>query len=396
MKSKSYVKLGDLVDEITVGWVGTMSNEYVDEGIPFLRSLNVKPYEISFKNMKFISKEFHEKIKKSALHPGDVVVVRTGNAGTASLISDELQIANCSDLVIIRPGEKIDANFLVSYLNSKSGIDNIAGRLVGSVQRHFNIGDAKSLEIPNISIDTQKKISNILTTLKNKIAILENQNRTLEQMAQTVFKSWFVDFDGVTEWDDSELGQIPKGWSVEALDENINFLNGIALQKFRPNNEEFLPAIKIKEMKEGFSDKTEKVGLHINPKYIIKNGDILFSWSGSLELTVWHRGDGALNQHIFKVTSEKYKKWFYYQWVKSHLPEFKRIAEGKVTTMGHIQRYHLAEAKILVPSPKTLEKYNLLFQPLFNQILSNRLESELLTKTRDILLPKLMSGEIRV
>jgi type I restriction enzyme, S subunit len=245
-------------------------------------------------------------------------------------------------------------------------------------------------------LDIQIKIGSFFWKIDKKIENLQNQNHILEQTAQAIFKSWFVDFDGVTEWDDSELGKIPKGWGVEALDENINFLNGIALQKFRPKNNEFLPVIKIKEMKEGFSDKTEKAGLHINPKYIVKNGDVLFSWSGSLELTVWHREDGALNQHIFKVTSEKYKNWFYYQWIKYHLLEFKRIAEGKVTTMGHIQRHHLSEAKILVPLPKTLEKYNSLFQPVFDQILSNRLKSELLTKTRDALLPKLMSGEIRV
>jgi type I restriction enzyme, S subunit len=314
------------------------------------------------------------------------------------MILDNQKVCLGQRTVLIRVNkEKIYPKYLLFFLNSPKVKHELLSNSGGTHVDHLNMKDIRNLKVQiHHSYDEQKIIGNFLFDLNSQIQNLQNQNKILEQMTQAIFKSWFVDFDGVTEFEDSELGKIPKGWSVEALDENINFLNGIALQKFRPNNKEFLPAIKIKEMKEGFSDKTEKVGLHIDPKYIIKNGDILFSWSGSLELTIWHRRDGALNQHIFKVTSEKYKKWFYYQWIKSHLPEFKRIAEGKVTTMGHIQRHHLVEAEILVPSPKTLEKYNSIFQPMFDQILSNRLELELLTKIRDALLPKLMSGEIRV
>jgi len=380
LKSKSYVKLGDVVDEITVGWVGTMSNEYVDEGIPFLRSLNVKPYEISFKNMKFISKEFHEKIKKSALHPGDVVVVRTGNAGIASLISDELQIANCSDLVIIRPGEKIDANFLVSYLNSKSGIDNIAGRLVGSVQRHFNIGDAKSLEIPNTSIDTQKKISDILVTLKNKITILENQNRTLEQMAQAIFQSWFVDFDGVTEFEDSELGKIPKGWNIDILENIFTLEYGWHLPKWNRENGN-VPVY-------GSGGLT---GFH--NKSFVKGPGIIVGRAGKIgKDSIYHSlNDFCPIETTFYVKTQNQTliSYLYY-----FLKELNIIDTG--SSVPNLSRKTVHNLKILIPSKNSIKTFNNIIENIFLKIKITSTQIESLTKTRDALLPKLMSGEIRV
>ena len=320
-----------------------------------------------------------------------IVIGRVGaNCGTINSTKNPSWVTdNC---IVSIPKSETDFNFLYYRLKILK-LNNLA---IGSAQPMLTQDILNSIEIISLTLPQQQKIGKTLYDLDIKIENLQTQNKILEQTAQTIFKSWFVDFDGVTEFEDSKLGQIPKGWEVESLDDNINFLNGLALQNFRPLNEEFLPAIKIKEMNEGISEKTEKVGLHIDPKYIINNGDVLFSWSGSLVLTLWCFGRGALNQHLFKVTSEKYTKWFFYQWTKFHLLEFRRIAAGKTTTMGHIQRHHLHEALILVPPIKILENYNTIFQPIFDQIISNKLEVENLTKTRDALLPKLMSGEIRV
>ena len=154
--------------------------------------------------------------------------------------------------------------------------------------------------------------------------------------------------------------------------------------------------IKIREMKNGFSDNTEKAKNDLDKKYVVENGDVLFSWSGTLELMMWYNEKGALNQHIFKVISEEYEKWFCYEWIRFHLPKFRRIAEGKVTTMGHIQRHHLSEALVLIPLSEVLEKMNIIMNPIFKILLSNNMLIQNLIKIRDILLPKLMSGKIRV
>jgi len=208
-------------------------------------------------------------------------------------------------------------------------------------------------------IDTQTAIAEILSSLDDKIELNNKINQELENLAQILFKQWFIDFEFPNEngepykslggkMVDSELGEIPKGWEVKSLDEIADYLNGLALQKFPAQNEkDYLPVIKIRELRQGITQASDKASTDIPEKYIIQNGDVLFAWSGSPMIDFWTNGEGALNQHLFKVTSEVYPKWFYFYWTKFHLDEFIKIAESKATTMGHIQRKHLTEASSL-------------------------------------------------
>ena len=143
-------------------------------------------------------------------------------------------------------------------------------------------------------------------------------------------------------------------------------------------------------MNSGIDANTDRANTRIDNKYIIKNGDVLFSWSGSLELMIWSGGPGILNQHLFKVTSENYPKWFYYHWIKKHLQAFRTIASGKATTMGHIQRHHITGASVLVPSSDVMEKAEALFAPIFEKITLLRLEKQVLKESREQLLAKLV------
>lgn len=268
----------------------------------------------------------------------------------------------------------------------------------------------------------QQFISSFLGDLDNKIELNRRMNETLEEMAQALFKSWFVGFDPVQakmdgRWQPgqslpglpaelydlfpdrllpSELGEIPKGWQVKSLDEIANFTNGLALQKFPSTGEEYLPVIKIAEMRRGYTKSTGKASSEIDHKYIVEDGDLLFSWSGSLEVVLWTHGRGALNQHLFKVSSVLFPKWFYWGWTKQHLAEFRQIAASKATTMGHIQRHHLKEALVVVPSEDVLTVGDQIIMPFLAQYVTKALESRSLARLRDMLLPKLLSGEIRV
>lgn len=169
------------------------------------------------------------------------------------------------------------------------------------------------------------------------------------------------------------------------------------MQKYPAESElEYLPVIKIRELKNGITDTTDKASINIPEEYVLKDGDVVFSWSGSLEVVIWCFGPGALNQHLFKVTSDHYPKWFYYQWIKYFLPSFQNIAADKAVTMGHIKRGHLTEASVLVPDEKTLSKMNNLMSPIIEMIINNSIESQNLIKMRETLLPRLMSGMIRV
>jgi type I restriction enzyme S subunit len=195
---------------------------------------------------------------------------------------------------------------------------------------------------------------------------------------------------------DSELGEIPKGWQVRGLDEIARFLNGLALQRYPATDGESLPVIKIAQLRSGHTSGADRANLEVPPDYVVDDGDVLFSWSGSLEVVVWAGGKGALNQHLFKVTSEDFPKWFFYLWIRQHLGNFRRIAAAKATTMGHIQRHHLSEAKVVVPPRAFLAAADQHLRPLIDAMLKLIVQSRTLGVLRDELLPKLISGELRV
>ena len=191
------------------------------------------------------------------------------------------------------------------------------------------------------------------------------------------------------------MGKYRRGRKVEPLDRIADFLNGLAMQKHRPKNgEESLPVIKIAELRKGVSAKSDRASASIPEKYIIRDGDFIFSWSGTLLAKFWTEGNGALNQHLFKVTARDHPSWFVASWVWIHLENFQEIAASKATTMGHIQRKHLTDAMIVKPSNEILEKMTALLEPIFVKQIANSLQARTLLELRDTLLPKLISGEI--
>lgn len=263
----------------------------------------------------------------------------------------------------------------------------------------------------------QDAIAELLKALDDRITILRETNGTLEAIAQALFKSWFVDFDpvrakmegrvpeGMDEataalfpdgLDESELGMVPRGWSIRPLDEIANYLNGLALQKFPPTGSGDLPVIKIAQLRKGDTVGADKASRNMKPEYIVQDGDVLFSWSGSLEVEIWCGGEGALNQHLFKVTSTVYPKWFYYLWTRHYLGHFRQVAASKATTMGHIQRAHLSAAKVNVPVLSVFVAANNVMQPIIDSVIENTLQARNLETLRDTLLPRLISGQLRI
>lgn len=272
-------------------------------------------------------------------------------------------------------------------------------RRIGTGQPLLTQGILNNIDIKYPKKEEQKAIAATLSCLDDKIELNNHINKTLEEIAQAIFKSWFVDFEPFQdgEFEDSELGRIPKGWRVESLDNIADFLNGLAMQKYRSKTDDFLPVIKIRELNQGFTDdSSDKASVTIPEQYIINNGDVIFSWSGTLEVKIWTGEKGALNQHLFKVTSKKYEKWFYHLWTLKHLEKFRAIAQDKATTMGHIRRKDLTESKVLIPKDSDMKFLSNILNPIYEKIIKLYLENRTLKEIRDTLLPKLMSGEIRV
>ena len=224
----------------------------------------------------------------------------------------------------------------------------------------------------------------MLSSLDDKIDLLHRQNQTLEAMAQTLFRQWFIE-------------EVREDWEEIPLSSIANFLNGLACQKFPPKNDiDRLPVLKIKDLSSGISENSDWASSDVKPEYIVNAGDVIFAWSASLMVKVWHGEKCILNQHLFKVTSDKYPKWFFYQWCKHHLAEFISISSSHATTMGHIKRGDLDEAMVVVPTLAELERMDTQMIPLFDKQVNNHRQIQTLTQLRDTLLPKLMSGEIRV
>lgn len=308
----------------------------------------------------------------------------------------------CSnDVLCIRANNNVDAEFLYYLLSQDLFFAYVMSGANGSKMPR---GDKQQImnweiEIPSEKED-QRRIASILSSLDRKIELNNKINADLEEMAQAIFKNWFVDFEPFKngKFVDSELGMIPEGWKVGRLTEIASYMNGLAMQKFPPeNNEDSLPVLKIKELGQGFcGTDSDRCSCNIKDECRIHNGDVIFSWSGTLLVDVWCGGDCGLNQHLFKVTSKDYPKWFYYYWTKHHLQEFIHIAKDKAVTMGHIKRGHLEEAMVAIPDNDSMEKAHELFEPILSKMISLRLESSRLSLLRDTLLPRLMSGELEV
>jgi len=334
---------------------------------------------------------------KSRFESGDILfgklrpyfrkVIRPGFSGICS-----------TDIMVVRAKQGIYQGFLFYWMASQEFVDTATRGSEGTKMPRAKWDFLQRIIKPIPPLLEQRAIAAILGALDDKIELNRRMNQTLEAMAQALFKSWFVDFEPFRDqgMQDSPLGSIPREWLTKPLDKIGDFVNGLALQRYPPEDDEYLPVIKIAELRRGVTESSGKASPSIDNAYIVEDGDILFSWSGSLEVCIWCGGRGALNQHLFKVTSPNYPKWFYYHWIKYHLPEFQAIAAGKATTMGHIQRYHLSSAFSAIPPKDILETMDAIMAPVVDRIIHNNLESRTLAALRDTLLPKLLSGEIRV
>ena len=319
--------------------------------------------------------------------------------------------------VTFRSGVNVERRFLFYVLCSADYRSEVLASATGTTVKHTAPSRIEAFRFSLPPKRVRQDIASLLGALDDKIELNNRMNRTLQELASALFKSWVVDFDPVQanlegrqpigvpsgtaslfpkSFEDLELGPIPRGWKVRPLDTIADFLNGLALQKFPPKDSLDLPVIKIAQLRAGRPTGVERASADLPPQYVIEDGDVIFSWSGSLMVDVWCGGRGALNQHLFKVTSKEYPKWFFLGWVNEHLSEFQRIASDKATTMGHIRRHHLTEAMVVVPDSPLLTALSRLQEPLLTALVVNRVENRTLRALRDMLLPGLISGEITI
>ena len=366
---------------------------------------DIQPPYINYTSMTGVdlSNYNKDKISKFVVKRGDFLLAMTGATigKIGRYIYDDFAYVN-QRVLMFKPHDNVVWNYIY-YIVSSSIFSNFIFNHIDSETAQPNISATSvgkySFKLPPLTI--QQKIANILSSLDDKIEVNRRINEQLEELAQALFKSWFVDFEPFKdgEFVESELGMIPEGCTTISLSKMANYLNGLAMQKFRPlEGEDGLPVLKIKELGQEACNETSELCSPslIDEKYIVDDGDVIFSWSGTLLVKIWCGGTCGLNQHLFKVTSEKYPKWFVYLWTKFHLDRFIRIAKDKAVTMGHIKRGELDTSYAIVLNDDKMKELDAIMSPIIEQFINNNIEIRKLTNLRDTLLPKLMSGEIDV
>lgn len=404
------VTLGEIsIDNKGDYGIGASAVEYSENLPTYLRITDINDDgTLNKTGMKSVD---DENANKYILQPNDIVFARTGNSTGKSYFYEssdgELVYAGFLIKFSLDP-LKVNPRYMKYYTLSSDYKGWINSFNTGSTRGNINAKTYANMSLNLPSRAQQNLLVDTLEPLTNKIDLNNQTISSLEEIASTLFKHWFVDFEFPDEDRNpykssggkmvvSEIGEIPEGWRISSLPEIANYQNGLAMQKFRPKGEASLPVIKIKELSQGFVDtNSERCDIDIKDSVTIYNGDVIFSWSATLLVKIWTGGNGGLNQHLFKVTSDEYPKWFYYYWTKKHIDNFINIAKDKATTMGHINKKHLEQARVLIPNANQMDLFDEIMTPFVDQLLNIGLENETLKELRDTLLPKLLSGEIEL
>ena len=376
--------LGDIVNVNTAQyspketWIKAL---YLDTG-------NITENKID-KIQEFECSSLPSRARRKVKH-GDIIysTVRPNQKHYGYITNPAKNLLVSTSFTVLSPHKDLtDSKFIYYWLSQNKIVAYLHNLAEQSVSAYPSIkaSDICELEIKLPSLEYQTKAANILSSLDSKIELNRRINDNLEQQAQALFNYYFIDTPEL-------LGE----FSVGSLADAANYVNGLAMQKYRPiNGEKGLPVLKIKELGQGRIDSSSDFcSNEIDSYYKVYDGDVIFSWSGTLMVKIWCGGKCGLNQHLFKVSSKTTPKWFYYFWTKHHLDNFIRIAKDKAVTMGHIKRGELEKAEVLFPNNSVMKKLDTLMAPFLDQIIEKECEIRKLALLRDTLLPKLISGEL--
>ena len=405
----------DLYIHGRIGWRGLSKDEYLDfSNYKIINATALMDGYVDWNNCGFISKERYMESEEIMLKENDILISKDGTLGKIGYVKNLTSFCTvASGIFVLRNTMPDVLNFDYLYHILKSNIfkDFIRrNKALGSTISHLYQRDLANFVIDLPDYETQTAIANVLNALDSKIENNDNVNDNLQQTIQTIYDYWFTQFDfpdengnpyrssgGAMVLNNDLKKAIPAGWETNSLLVIADFVNGLACQKYRPKKgESSLPVIKISEMHDGITDSTELVKSTIPEKYIINNGDILFSWSASLEVMRWYGGKGGLNQHIFRVNPIKYGYNYTYLQLLNYVIHFIRIAQSRKTTMGHITADHLKQSRIAIPPREIAEKFEKIVEPLFDAMKNLEMQNYNLKNLRNWLLPMLMNGQAAI
>ena len=401
-----FVKLSSVAD-LTVGFVGTMAKHYEEEGVPFLRSLNIKPFKIIDDDMKYVSTEFSNSISKSILHEGDVVIVRTGIPGTCCVVPAEYDGCNCSDIVIVHPNiDLVNPHYLAAYINVW-GQRQVQNNKVGAIQQHFNVRSAEEMLIFLPDINEQERIAEVIVALNEKIEKNNSICAELEAMAKTLYDYWFTQFDfpdengkpyrtsgGEMVWNDQLKRDIPKGWKVVSITDGYDVCYGFPFDtNYFVDDNSAQPVVRIRDILDRSISAytTEKV----DKRYWLQSGDMIIGMDGNFHINFWDNTRALLNQRCVRVRSTGKLPVFMAYFAS--LPYIKaREKNVSRTTVGHLSAGDIKSLYVFLPDETTLNSAKAIFNVAIEKICRANDENRELKKLRDWLLPMLMNGQATV
>ncbi|MBN1078305.1 restriction endonuclease subunit S [Clostridium botulinum] len=389
-------KLDECTIKITDGTHSTVKDD--NDGDCYLLSCkNVKDGKILIgDNERRINKEQLENLRKrTGMQKNDTLITTVGTIGQSALIREkDINYEFQRSVAILRPKtDIINPEYLYYLTKTREFIGQAIGLTSGSVQKCLFLGNIKEVQVNVPSLKKQEKIVEVISSLDNKIELNSEMNKTLEEMAQAIFKSWFVDFEPFKdgEFEESELGLIPKGWKVCSLKNICNINMGQS-----PSSETYNEDKEGMSFYQGVKDFTERFPLVSTycsaPKKVAMAGDILLSVRApvgriniSLEKCCIGRGCASLS-------SEKYGNGFLYYLLRNI--KWDKYESGTVFTS--IKKSDIENYKVISPNIDVINKFNQIINSLDNRIYNNCVQNRDLENIRDTLLPKLISGEIEV
>ena len=390
------VKLGDICERVTSGGTpkANVTSYYNPPTIPWLKTKEVNYCRIT-ETENYISEEGLANSSAKLIAPNSVIIAMYGQGDTAGRVAiNKIPLTTnqaCCNLTIDE--SKADYEFI--YYQLCTLYNKMVSLKAGAAQPNLNAQIIKNIEVKLPSLPIQHRIASILSRYDSLIENYQKQIKLLEEAAQRLYKEWFVDLHFPGHENTKIVDGVPEGWEKKPISQLGEYLNGFA---FKPSDwqESGKPIIKIKEMGNGVNNDTPRNnGERVPAKYLVKAGDLLFSWSATLMVIVWSGEEGWLNQHLFKVTPAKgIGREFLLQSISNTIEEFQNLTTG--STMKHIQRNKLDQVFVNVPNDEIMKRYSSIAEKERAEILHLSSQIRLLTEARDRLLPKLMSGEIAV
>lgn len=412
MEWKHY-KMDDVIDEISMGPFGSDVKKefYVNKGIPILNGSNLQGFKLQENSFGYLTEEKADSLNKCNAHRGDIIVTHRGTLGQIVYVPsdskyDRYVISQSQFRFRCKP-DLVDVQYLVYYFHTREGqykiLANASQVGVPALARATSTFRLIDIKLPSLA--DQRRIASILSSLDRKIELNNKINADLEEMAQAIFKNWFVDFEPFKDgkFVDSELGMIPEGWKVGRLDEIADVVGGSTPSKAKPEyyTQKGIAWLTPKDLSNhpavytsrGEIDITEE-GYNSTSTKLMPKGTILFTSRAPIGYISIAQNDICTNQGFKSLVPRKAGTCFLYCFLKYVTPEIEKKSTG--STFKEASGALMKSLQVIMPEQKVFEEFEEIVSPLFARIESLEKENSRLSLLRDTLLPRLMSGEIEV